>query len=112
MMPLKENATGATTLTSWLRPSGVWLRPTQTSTSGAKRGLPATLPCAHELAVPVQLDAARRVERRDQMVPGVERKLDVRLAFLPSPAHGELQPEPAFGIDPEEVAGLVVASPG
>ena len=40
MMPLKENATGATILTSWLRPSGVWLRPTQASTAGAKAGRP------------------------------------------------------------------------
>ena len=43
-MPLKEKATGATTLISWLRSSGVWLRPIHTSTSGANRGLPATLP--------------------------------------------------------------------
>ena len=42
MIPSNEKATGATTRISSLRPRGVWLRPIQTSASGAKRGGPGT----------------------------------------------------------------------
>ena len=42
------------------------------------------------------------------MVPGVERQADVRSAFLPSSVRGDLQPEPALGIDTEEIAGPAV----
>ena len=63
---------------------------------------------ADQLAVQVEFESRGRIEGAEDMVPGIERQADVRSAFLPSSARGNLEPEPALGIDTEEIAGPAV----
>ena len=84
------------------------MRPIQRSASGAKRGRPGEPLFADGLAVQVELDSRGRVEGRRRY--GSRHRGEARRSSgIPATfVRGELQPEPAFGIDPEEESGLAV----